>query len=169
VLTSCSCDSARNFKLLDELEEAEKPKGDRGADISLGRCKLQTCSRQVSPCLTFLPACAGLASRDDLFLTNWNASIVQAPVRSPCVVGVFAEVCSVVACALCQGGSAEPRIWFLSLVAGERYPDVPPTIRFTSRVNLDCVDASGVVRCLFCATNVVRGWFQVVSVWCCIR
>ncbi len=44
-----------------------------------------------------------------------------------------------------QGGSAEPRLWFLSLVAGERYPDVPPTIRFTSRVNLECVDGSGVV------------------------
>ncbi len=77
---------------------------------------------------------------------------MQAPVRT--------TACFVLACALgshhaveilaAQGGSGEPRLWFLSLVAGERYPDAPPTIKFESRVNLDCVDSSGNVRARVC-------------------
>ena len=49
--------AARNFKLLDELEEAEKSTKS-GADISLG-----------------------LARPDDTFMSDWSASILCAAVR----------------------------------------------------------------------------------------
>jgi ubiquitin-conjugating enzyme E2 variant len=85
----------RNFKLLDELDEAEKSsKG--GADVSLG-----------------------LARADDTFMSDWSASI-------------FA-----------QAGGGEPRMWFLQLHADADYPNKAPTVRFTSKVNMDCVDAKG--------------------------
>lgn len=45
-----------------------------------------------------------------------------------------------------QGGSGEPRIWFLTLVADAKYPSVPPKIKFTSKINMDCVDAKGNVN-----------------------
>ena len=173
VLARARPPAARNFKLLDELEQAEKPKDGRGADVSLGPAALASRSRhgRLSSRRDVRPPCAGLASRDDLFLTNWNASIVQAPVRHvfwhdrsavrrapPASRPPNAGVCGCLHCYTCittcacvctrslpppQGGSSEPRIWFLSLHAGDRYPEVPPTIKFSSRVTLDCVDASG--------------------------
>jgi len=89
----------RNFKLLDELESAEKSsKG--GADISLG-----------------------LARPDDTFMTGWNASIFTT-----------------------AGRGGEPRIFFVALQCDDSYPKSAPTIRFTSKVALDCVDATGRVR-----------------------
>lgn len=44
-----------------------------------------------------------------------------------------------------QGGG-EPRIWFMTLYCGDTYPKTPPTIRFTSRIVMDCVDPTGKVR-----------------------
>ena len=88
----------RNFKLLDELEEAEKSsKG--GADVSLG-----------------------LSRADDTFMSDWSCSI-------------FA-----------QAGGGEPRMWFLTLHADKDYPAKAPTVRFGSRIAMDCVDAKGTVR-----------------------
>ena len=87
----------RNFKLLDELEEAERSiKG--GADVSLG------------------------LAGDDPSLSSWNCSI-------------FA-----------QAGGGEPRMWSLSLYCDKDYPAKPPTIKFSSKVAMDCVDAKGNVR-----------------------
>ena len=84
----------RNFKLLDELEEAERSiKG--GADVSLG------------------------LAGDDPSLSSWNCSI-------------FA-----------QAGGGEPRMWSLSLYCDKDYPAKPPTIKFSSKVAMDCVDAKG--------------------------
>mmetsp|Transcript_7631 Transcript_7631/g.15037 ORF Transcript_7631/g.15037 Transcript_7631/m.15037 type:complete len:143 (+) Transcript_7631:60-488(+) len=59
----------------------------------------------------------GLADGNDLTLTNWNGMIVGPP-----------------SCPL------EGRIISLLISCGQDYPDRPPTIRFTSRVNLACVD-----------------------------
>jgi ubiquitin-conjugating enzyme E2 variant len=101
--------AARNFKLLDELEDAEKSaKG--GADISLG-----------------------LQRADDTMMRDWQASIFQAP-----------------------GGLAEPRIWFMTIVAGDAYPAAPPTIKFTSKINADFVDARG---------NVLPGKVPYLAGW----
>jgi ubiquitin-conjugating enzyme E2 variant len=44
---------------------------------------------------------------------------------------------------LAQGGLSEPRIWSMTLVAGDAYPTAPPTIKFTSKINADFVDARG--------------------------
>ena len=41
------------------------------------------------------------------------------------------------------GAGGEPRIFFLQLHCDKDYPKTAPTIRFTSRINLECVDASG--------------------------
>jgi hypothetical protein len=56
--------SARNFKLLDELEEAEKSsKSDRGADISLGSCSSAFgCSAARAIVLLPFPCCLLLPS-----------------------------------------------------------------------------------------------------------
>lgn len=87
----------RNFKLLDELESAEKGSG--GGDISLG-----------------------LEDPADTFLTRWNGSIFAA-----------------------AGGSHDVRLWSLVLEAGSDYPQQPPRVRFTSRINMDAVDSTGTV------------------------
>lgn len=45
-----------------------------------------------------------------------------------------------------QGGGPDLRIWFLSVYVDDKYPTVPPAIKFSSKINLDCVDARGNVR-----------------------
>jgi hypothetical protein len=42
-----------------------------------------------------------------------------------------------------QGGGADVRVWFLTLHAGDEYPRVAPTAKFTSKIVMDCVDGSG--------------------------
>uniref|UniRef100_A0A6U2ARP4 UBC core domain-containing protein n=2 Tax=Hemiselmis andersenii TaxID=464988 RepID=A0A6U2ARP4_HEMAN len=59
----------------------------------------------------------GLADGNDMTLTNWNGMIV-GPSSSP----------------------LEGRIISLLISCGQDYPDRPPTVRFTSRVNMSCVD-----------------------------
>jgi hypothetical protein len=43
---------------------------------------------------------------------------------------------------LLQGGG-EHRIWFMTLTADKDYPNKPPAVKFTSKINMDCVDAKG--------------------------
>jgi len=65
----------------------------------------------------------GLADGNDMTLTNWNGMIVGPP-----------------------GSPLEGRIISLLISCGPHYPDRPPSIRFSSRVNLACVDQrTGVV------------------------
>jgi ubiquitin-protein ligase len=82
----------RNFKLLEELDQAEKASG----DIS---CSL------------------GLVHSDDIFLTDWNASIIGPP-----------------------GSTHDQRFYELRLTAGPKYPTEAPQVRFLSRVNMSCVN-----------------------------
>lgn len=49
-------------------------------------------------------------------------------------------------CCRVQGNSQDVRVWFLTLTVGSEYPKEPPTINFTSKVNMDCVDSKGNVR-----------------------
>lgn len=42
-------------------------------------------------------------------------------------------------------GGGEARLVSLVLVAGPDYPRAPPSLRFTSRVSMECVDARGAV------------------------
>ena len=82
----------RNFKLLEELEHSEKGTGDMSISM-------------------------GLVNSDDIFLTEWNASIL-GPMNGP----------------------FDGRLYELRVTAGEEYPTKPPKVRFVSRVNLGCVD-----------------------------
>ncbi len=82
----------RNFKLLEELEASEKGTGDMSISM-------------------------GLVNSDDIFLTEWNASILGP-----------------------QGGPFDGRLYELRVTAGPEYPLKPPVVRFVSRVNMAGVD-----------------------------
>lgn len=68
------------------------------------------------------PSPAGLARADDTLMSHWQASIYTG------------------------AGGGEARMWFLKLHADANYPKAPPTLAFTSKVMLDCVDSRGNVR-----------------------
>ena len=87
----------RNFKLLEELEASEKGTGDMS--VSMGLC-----------------------ASDDIFLTEWNASILGP-----------------------QGTPFDGRLYELRVTAGPDYPDRCPDVRFVSRINLGSVNETGVV------------------------
>ncbi|KAG5186651.1 ubiquitin conjugating enzyme, partial [Tribonema minus] len=82
----------RNFKLLEELEKSEKGHGDMNTSF-------------------------GLVNQDDIFMTDWNGSILGPP-----------------------GTIHETRLYEVRLHCGESYPDVAPEVRFLHRINLSCVD-----------------------------
>jgi len=82
----------RNFRLLEELEKFEKGSGDMNLS-------------------------AGLVNPEDLFLTDWNCSMLG-----------------------CPGTAFEDRFYEIRVTCSEQYPDVPPTMRFISRINMGCVN-----------------------------
>jgi ubiquitin-conjugating enzyme E2 variant len=85
----------RNFKLLEELESSEKGQGDMSISM-------------------------GLVNSDDIFLTEWNASILG------------------------PGGSVhDGRLYELRLTAGPNYPIEPPRVQFVSKINMSCVSSTG--------------------------
>lgn len=89
----------RNFKLLEELEASEKGTGDMS--VSLGLC-----------------------DPDDIFLTEWNGSILGPP-----------------------GTIFDGRLFELRVSCGPDYPVAPPKVKFTSRINMSSVNQStGVVE-----------------------
>mmetsp|Transcript_16118 Transcript_16118/g.22109 ORF Transcript_16118/g.22109 Transcript_16118/m.22109 type:complete len:147 (-) Transcript_16118:312-752(-) len=65
----------------------------------------------------------GLVDSGDTFLANWNGGILGPP-----------------------GTQHDSRFYELRIHCGERYPAVPPDVRFISRINMGCVDQkTGVV------------------------
>lgn len=64
----------------------------------------------------------GLTNQDDITMTNWNGTILGPP-----------------------HSTHENRIYSLTIVCGESYPDKPPQVRFISRINLPCVSNLGQV------------------------
>lgn len=85
----------RNFRLLEELEHAEKG--------------------NVSGVVSY-----GLTDGSDIMLREWDCTIFGPP-----------------------GTTLDNRIITLHISTGDLYPKVPPEVRFTSKVNLVGVDASG--------------------------
>ncbi|KAJ1434012.1 ubiquitin conjugating enzyme [Ochromonadaceae sp. CCMP2298] len=84
----------RNFKLLEELEGSEKGTGDMSVSM-------------------------GLVDPDDIFLTEWNGSILGPP-----------------------GSAYDCRLYELRISCGPQYPDAAPVVRFVSRINLVQVNQS---------------------------
>ncbi|RLV87858.1 Ubiquitin-conjugating enzyme variant MMS2 [Meyerozyma sp. JA9] len=64
----------------------------------------------------------GLSSQDDITMTNWNGTILGPP-----------------------HSTHENRIYSLTIICDESYPDKPPTVKFISKINLPCVGPSGQV------------------------
>ncbi|GIX61662.1 UBIQUITIN-CONJUGATING ENZYME E2, putative [Babesia caballi] len=69
----------------------------------------------------------GLERPDDITLSNWSCTILGYP-----------------------GTAFENRIYCLEVYCGEQYPDVPPVVKFLTRINLPGVDASGNVGAAIC-------------------
>ena len=62
----------------------------------------------------------GLEQADDITLTYWNGTIFGP-----------------------HGTSFENRIYSLSIVCSDKYPDTKPTVRFNTRIALSGVDGNG--------------------------
>lgn len=82
----------RNFRLLEELEKSEKALGDMNVSY-------------------------GLVDQEDIFMTDWNGSIIGPP-----------------------NSIHEGRMYSVKVHCGESYPDVAPDVRFVHRVSMGCVD-----------------------------
>lgn len=112
----------RSFRLLSELEHGEKGIGDGSCSYGLKvSYRLGTSSNPQDG--------------EDIAMYEWNGTILGPP-----------------------HSAYENRIFSLSIYCGDRYPgklscksrsdgpDVPPLVKFESRINLPCVDPSGLVR-----------------------
>eukprot|EP00745_Piridium_sociabile_P042231 TRINITY_DN84701_c0_g1_i2.p1 TRINITY_DN84701_c0_g1~~TRINITY_DN84701_c0_g1_i2.p1 ORF type:complete len:107 (+),score=5.24 TRINITY_DN84701_c0_g1_i2:126-446(+) len=75
----------------------------------------------------------GLERPDDISLTNWACTIFGPP-----------------------GTAFENRIYNMTVVCDDQYPDKSPSVRFKTQINMNCVDKNGVVDvllncvCSFC-------------------
>mmetsp|Transcript_98633 Transcript_98633/g.193768 ORF Transcript_98633/g.193768 Transcript_98633/m.193768 type:complete len:198 (+) Transcript_98633:135-728(+) len=65
----------------------------------------------------------GLARDDDMSLSEWNATIF-GPIDT----------------------AFDNRIYSLSITCGPNYPDLPPVVKFTSPINMTCIEADGSVK-----------------------
>ena len=64
----------------------------------------------------------GLSNQDDITMTNWNGTILGPP-----------------------HSTHENRIYSLTIICDESYPDKPPSVKFISKINLPCVGPLGQV------------------------
>ncbi|CEM11425.1 unnamed protein product [Vitrella brassicaformis CCMP3155] len=77
----------------------------------------------------------GLERADDITLTTWTCTIFGPP-----------------------GTAYENRIYNLTIICGEQYPDRPPTVRFNTQINISPVDRHGAVNGLSTLQNWNRNY-----------
>lgn len=95
----------------------------------------------------------GLVDPDDIFLTEWNGSILGpagvshavcgAAVLAYCVYLQACNICTNVSCK-CDGFLQtifDNRLYELRVTCGPDYPAAPPVVRFVSKVNMSFVNA----------------------------
>lgn len=75
----------------------------------------------------------GLDSQDDITMTYWNGTILGPP-----------------------HSVHENRIYSLSIVCDETYPDKPPKVKFISKINLPCVSNDGTV--IESSFDILKNW-----------
>ncbi|UVC54371.1 hypothetical protein MACJ_003913 [Theileria orientalis] len=75
----------------------------------------------------------GLERADDISLTNWSCTILGYP-----------------------GTNFENRIYCLSVICDNDYPDKPPKVRFLTKISLTGVDSRG---------NVLPDYFSTLKYW----
>jgi ubiquitin-protein ligase len=126
----------RNFKLLEELERSEKGLGDMSISF-------------------------GLVDSADTMLTNWNGGIIGPPgvsselLYSKGLIFLLIHYCKTPKLVFCHVSHEQysfcrllvnpqtlhdSRFYQLHITCTEKYPSVPPEVRFISRVNMTCVD-----------------------------
>ena len=76
----------------------------------------------------------GLTHAGDQTFTHWNGTIV-GPANT----------------------NFDSRIFFLEIICGDDYPNTPPIVKFTSKVNMDCVDSS--------TGDIIISKFDVMNHW----
>ncbi|PXF47245.1 Ubiquitin-conjugating enzyme E2 variant 1C [Gracilariopsis chorda] len=82
----------------------------------------------------------GLKDADDITLSRWNGTIL-GPINT-----VF-----------------ENRIYALSIVCGDKYPNQPPSIRFTTKINMHSVSRhTGNVDSARC--HILRNWSRTYGI-----
>eukprot|EP01115_Flamella_aegyptia_P012452 TRINITY_DN6215_c0_g4_i2.p1 TRINITY_DN6215_c0_g4~~TRINITY_DN6215_c0_g4_i2.p1 ORF type:complete len:163 (+),score=12.70 TRINITY_DN6215_c0_g4_i2:75-491(+) len=76
----------------------------------------------------------GLADQEDILMSSWNGTIIGP-----------------------NGTTHEGRIYSLYIYCGDDYPNVPPNVKFISRVNLNCVDQDNgeIITSKF---NILKNW-----------
>jgi ubiquitin-conjugating enzyme E2 variant len=90
----------------------------------------------------------GLVDPDDVFLTEWNASILGPAGVSSCSISSVVPFCAVVTYprhSVYLQTVFDSRLYELRVTAGPDYPAVPPVVRFVSRINLSSVGTNGSV------------------------
>eukprot|EP01047_Picozoa_sp_COSAG01_P017620 COSAG01_NODE_937_length_12628_cov_12.665257_4_plen_192_part_00 len=150
----------RNFRLLEEYEDAIKGVGDGTVSIGLARDndKLMTDwhGTIIGPANTIFDGriymCAALPRPSSLALSCPPPPFfppAAAALRASCFARAWSDL--VVAHRV---AAAVLRPCRVTIVAGPNYPTVPPEVRFQTKVNLPCVDKTGKVV----GTDVQKNW-----------
>jgi len=116
----------RQFKLLNELDRAEKGQSDHFNAERKKRSDITAANiESIMFCTLGLDVSQpeNATEPEKYVFTNWNATIIPH-----------------------QGASVGNRLYSLTVTAGPDYPNTPPSIRFIHKVNLGCVNHRGQVN-----------------------
>ena len=95
----------------------------------------------------------GLENEDDIQLSHWTGMIIGPPrvtlfllsCRSDRLVKKSGTTPLTFWFSIFFQTAYENRMYSLRLECGAEYPDKPPSVRFTSRINMNCVSSNGAV------------------------